>query len=140
MASKYQVELTRDEDGWWLASVPRVSGAHSQGRSIEQALHRVREALGLWVTDADDADLEPRIHVSLAVRRDIDRALGARRRAELASEEASAILVDVIDGLTSTQSMSVRDIAALLSVSPARINQLQQRTRSGSKKATSKRR
>ena len=47
MASTYQVELERDERGWWAASVPAVPGAHTQGRSIAQAMNRIREALSL---------------------------------------------------------------------------------------------
>ena len=51
MAATYHVELERDERGWWIASVPAVPGAHTQGRSIDQAMKRIREALSIarWV-------------------------------------------------------------------------------------------
>ncbi len=124
MAAAYRVELERDESGWWVARVPRVPGAHTQGRSIQQALNRVREALSLWVNDAAATDLEPEIHLPLASRRTVDRALAARKRAERAGEEASLVTLDAVADLAHGQAMSVRDIAALLGLSAARVSQL----------------
>jgi predicted RNase H-like HicB family nuclease len=125
MAGAYQVELERDEDRWWLARVPRVPGVHSQGRSIQQTLDRVREALSLWVNDATTADLEPEIHLPLASRRTVDRALAARKRAERAGEEASLVTLEAVSELAHGRAMSVRDIAALLQLSAARVSQLE---------------
>lgn len=34
-----------DEDGWEVASCPTLPGCHSQGRTREEALHNVREAI-----------------------------------------------------------------------------------------------
>jgi predicted RNase H-like HicB family nuclease len=124
MATTYQVELERDEGGWWVATVQSVPGAHTQGRSIEQAMNRIRQALRLWVTDSDEADLVRKIHLPIAVRRQVGRALEARKRAAEAGEEASLVLIDAIAELTDRQTMSVRDVAALLELSPARVGQL----------------
>ena len=124
MATTYQVELERDEAGWWVASVPSVPGVHTQGRSIEPAMNRIRQALTLWVTDADEADLVPEIHLPIAVRRQVGRALEARKRAAKAGEEASLVLIDAIAELTDREAMSVRDVATLLQLSPARVGQL----------------
>ena len=63
MGATYQVELARDKGGWWVASVPAVPGAHTQGRSIAEAKNRIREALSLWVDDARQAELRPVIHL-----------------------------------------------------------------------------
>lgn len=126
MATTYQVELERDESGWWVASVPRVPGAHTQGRSIEQAMNRIREALALWVRDADQAELRPLVHLPAAARATVNRALGARERAERAQEEAAGILGKSIADLTQGEDLSVRDVAALLQISPARVGQLKQ--------------
>ncbi|CAN5754595.1 hypothetical protein BH18ACT17_BH18ACT17_13970 [soil metagenome] len=41
MAATYEVRLTRDESGVWLAKVPSVPGCHTHGRSIEQAMNRI---------------------------------------------------------------------------------------------------
>ena len=124
MAARYRVELERDGTGWWVATAPKVPGVHTQGRSIEQAMNRIREALGLWVMDADDAELVPHIHLPAALRRRVDKALVARRRAERMDEEASRATLDAIEDLTDRQALSVRDVATLLELSPARVGQL----------------
>jgi predicted RNase H-like HicB family nuclease len=131
MAATYRVELERDRTGWWVATVPKVAGAHTQGRSIEQAMNRIREALGLWIEDANEAELMPDIHLPASVRSRVDRALVARRRARRMDEEASRATLDAITNLTDHQAMSVRDVATLLELSPARVGQLRPRTARG---------
>jgi predicted RNase H-like HicB family nuclease len=59
----YTVDYVRGDDGWWTASVRGVRGAHTQGRSIAQARRRVRKALGLFVDDAERADLLDNIRI-----------------------------------------------------------------------------
>jgi predicted RNase H-like HicB family nuclease len=124
MVATYQVELERDEDGWWVASVPAVPGAHTQGRSIAQAMNRIREALPLWVEDAGRADLDSVIHLPAAARASVRRALGARERVERAEEEAGAVLRDAVRELTQREHLSTRDVAALLQLSSSRVDQL----------------
>ena len=124
MAATYQVELERDERGWWVASVPVVPGAHTQGRSIAQAMNRIREALSLWVADAERAELRPLVHLPAAARATVQRAATARERAERAEEEASGVLRESIRELTQRENLSTRDIAALLELSPSRVDQL----------------
>ena len=41
----FTVLLERDSDGWYVASVPELSGCYTQGKSVEQALERVHEAI-----------------------------------------------------------------------------------------------
>ena len=53
----YNVTYLRDESKWWVASVREVPGCHSQGRTIDQARRRVREALESFVDDATSATL-----------------------------------------------------------------------------------
>lgn len=43
------VVLAQDEDGWITASVPALKGCHSQGRTREEALANVREAVEGWL-------------------------------------------------------------------------------------------
>ncbi len=124
MAATYQVELERDEAGWWVASVPAVPGAHTQGRSIAQAMNRIREALSLWVNDARRAELRPVIRLPAAARAVVRRALSARERADRAEEEASDVLRESIRELTRRENLSTRDVAALLELSPSRVDQL----------------
>jgi predicted RNase H-like HicB family nuclease len=121
--SKYRIDLERDESGAWIASVPDVPGCHSHGRSIEQAMNRIREALGLWVEDAEDAELDPRPHLPALARRHLDRALRARAQAaeaELASADAMLQVVDMLAEF----GLSRRDTAKLVNLSPQRVQQL----------------
>ena len=124
MAATYQVELERDEQGWWVASVPAVPGVHTQGRSIAQAMNRIREALSLWAAGAERADLVPVVHLPATARATVRRAASARTRAERAEELASGVLRESIRELAERESLSTRDIAALLELSPSRVDQL----------------
>ena len=54
---KYTAVYEREPDGWWVVDIPQVRGCHSQGRTIEQARERVREALELFVEDAATVEI-----------------------------------------------------------------------------------
>lgn len=45
MTLKYRVVLEPGEDGWIVASVPAVKGCVSQGKTREEALANIKEAL-----------------------------------------------------------------------------------------------
>jgi predicted RNase H-like HicB family nuclease len=53
----YNVDCARDESEWWVASIREVPGCHSQGRTIDEARARVREALALFVEDTRSVHL-----------------------------------------------------------------------------------
>ena len=44
---RFQVTLDRDEDGAWVVECPSIPGCVSQGRSKDEALENIREAIGL---------------------------------------------------------------------------------------------
>ena len=46
---RFTVVLERDEDGFYVASIPALQGRHTQGRSLDQAMRRIREAAELWL-------------------------------------------------------------------------------------------
>lgn len=122
MASTYRVTLRREASGWWTANVRSVPGCHTQGRSIDQALNRTREALGLWVDDAAAAKLEPDVRLSRDLRVLVTRAqrarAGAAAAAEAAQSESSAAVHSLlVDGF------STRDAARLLGLSHQRVQQ-----------------
>lgn len=48
MAKRY-VLLYRDEDGYWIAEVPSLPGCGSDGKTREEALERVKEAIQGYV-------------------------------------------------------------------------------------------
>jgi predicted RNase H-like HicB family nuclease len=46
---RFTVVLERDEDGIYVASIPALPGCHTQGRSLDQAMRRIRVAAELWL-------------------------------------------------------------------------------------------
>jgi predicted RNase H-like HicB family nuclease len=121
----YHVAYARDESGWWVASVREVRGCHTQGRTVDEARRRIREALGLFVDDARSARLVDNVRLPAAVTKAIrtyamlrKRADEDDRRAALAARRAVALLRG------GKLKMSARDAAVLLGVSHQRVHQL----------------
>ncbi len=123
---RYVVEYERDSERWWVASVRGVSGVHTQGRSIEEARRRVREALALSVGDevAETAELVDRVKLPADAKRKVaalKRALAqeakARARARRAARSATLALTEGLH-------LSRRDAAELTGYSFQRIQQL----------------
>lgn len=119
----YRIRYERDEDGWWVASVPSVKGCHTQGRSIAQARERIREALSLFVRDARRARFEEAFRLPAGLRQVIARTAAAREQAARQDAVASQLLKDAAKALRE-QGVSVRDAGQLLGLSHQRINQL----------------
>ena len=44
---KFQVIITRDEDGLYVASCPALKGCHTEGKTYEEALKNIQEAIEL---------------------------------------------------------------------------------------------
>ena len=44
---EFSVIVERDEEGYYVASVPELPGCHTQARSLDKLLDRVREAIEL---------------------------------------------------------------------------------------------
>ena len=44
---QFDVVIERDEEGFYVASVPQLRGCHTQGRSLDEAMSRIREATEL---------------------------------------------------------------------------------------------
>ncbi len=47
MKIQLSVVLERDEDGLYVASVPHLQGCHTQARSLDEVMERIREAARL---------------------------------------------------------------------------------------------
>ena len=47
MSREFSVVLERDEEGYYVASVPALPGCHTQARSLDELMDRVREAIAL---------------------------------------------------------------------------------------------
>ena len=47
MQRDFSVVIERDEEGFYVASVPELRGCHTQARSLDTLMKRVREAIDL---------------------------------------------------------------------------------------------
>ena len=127
----YRVVVTR-EDGQWLADVPSLEGAHTYARSLptlDQAVREVvvlaadlpDEAMPVLMLDYEyhtgDASLDVTAQEVRQLRREADELAAA---AASRTGRAAAELV--------ARGLSVRDVAALLGISPQRVSQLTART------------
>ena len=48
MSTEYTIVIEKDADGYYVGSVPGLPGCHTQGKSIDQLLERMQEAIALW--------------------------------------------------------------------------------------------
>jgi predicted RNase H-like HicB family nuclease len=44
---QFDVVIERDDEGYYVASVPQLPGCHTQARSLDEVTQRVREAIEL---------------------------------------------------------------------------------------------
>ena len=49
LQTNFQVIYQRDEDGYYVARVPALPGCHTQGKTLEQAESRIKEAIELYL-------------------------------------------------------------------------------------------
>ncbi len=47
MAKQFTVVIERDEEGYYVADVPELKGCHTQARSLDELLERVKESIQL---------------------------------------------------------------------------------------------
>jgi predicted RNase H-like HicB family nuclease len=55
---EFSVVIERDEEGYLVASVPSLPGCHTQARSLDELLERVREAIALSLELEAESDKE----------------------------------------------------------------------------------
>jgi predicted RNase H-like HicB family nuclease len=46
---KFAVIVERDEDGYYVASVPELPGCHTQAKTLDELMKRVREAIEAYL-------------------------------------------------------------------------------------------
>jgi predicted RNase H-like HicB family nuclease len=47
MKKEFNVVVERDRDGFYVASIPELKGCHTQARSLDDLMARIREAAEL---------------------------------------------------------------------------------------------
>lgn len=51
MEIAFNVIVERDEEGFYVATVPELRGCHTQARSLDALMERVREAIDLCLEE-----------------------------------------------------------------------------------------
>ncbi|TRZ86732.1 MAG: type II toxin-antitoxin system HicB family antitoxin [Methanosarcinales archaeon] len=54
----FTVLIEQDEDGIFVAKVPDITGCYTQGKTVEQAMERIKEAIQVCL-EADEEDILP---------------------------------------------------------------------------------
>jgi predicted RNase H-like HicB family nuclease len=54
---QYKVLIERDEDGYFVASIPALPGCHTQAKTIPELTKRIKEAIRLCIDVAKDNQL-----------------------------------------------------------------------------------
>ena len=52
LSRQFDVVIERDEEGYYIASVPQLPGCHTQARSLDEVTRRIREAVELCLEAA----------------------------------------------------------------------------------------
>ncbi len=52
----FTVVVERDEDGYFIASVPELPGCHTQARTLDELMQRIREAIELYLEVEDKTE------------------------------------------------------------------------------------
>ena len=58
MKNYYTMLIEKDEEGWYVGSVPSLPGCHAQGRTIDELTANIEEAISLYSEDDVMAPLE----------------------------------------------------------------------------------
>ncbi|MGA2939556.1 MAG: type II toxin-antitoxin system HicB family antitoxin [Syntrophobacteraceae bacterium] len=58
MTKRFRVIIERDREGYYVASVPALRGCHTQAKSLDELVTRIREATELCL-EVEGKDTEP---------------------------------------------------------------------------------
>ena len=53
MTRFFDVIIERDEEGYYVASVPELHGCHTQAKSLDKLMERIKEAIELCIEVQD---------------------------------------------------------------------------------------
>lgn len=120
----YTARLERENDGRWTVELEEEPRVHTWGKTIDQALGRMREAAALWFeTDETSIQLIPRPVLPKTAMRSVEQARQAREQAHHADRLALEKTKRAAAALAS-RGISLRDAAVILGISHQRVHQL----------------
>ena len=127
IAKRFKAVIERDESGAWIVKIPELRGCHSCRRSLDEARRRIRQALGLWVDDAQEVVIDEEIRLPAAARIALRRAKRARERADREHDAAQLETERTARALLDDMGIGMRDAGELLGISHQRVQQLVKR-------------
>lgn len=120
----YTARLERERDGRWSVELEEEPRVHTWGKTVDQALARMREAAALWFqTDENAIELIPHPVLPKTAGRTVEQARQAREEAKNADRLAIEQTRKAVIALTD-RGISMRDAAAILGISHQRVHQL----------------
>ena len=57
MNKQFDVVVERDHEGFYIATVPALHGCHTQAKSLDELMERIKEAIGLCLeVEGEDSE------------------------------------------------------------------------------------
>jgi len=60
----FNVIIEQDEDGIFVATVPEIDGCYTQGKTIQEVLERIKEAIEVCL-EADKEEISPMTFIGI---------------------------------------------------------------------------
>lgn len=54
---RFDVVIRQDEDGYYVATVPELPGCHSQAKSLDELMSRIKEAILLCLEEEEMGEM-----------------------------------------------------------------------------------
>lgn len=58
MKKEFSIIVEQDGDGFFVASVPELKGCHTQAKSLDELMERIREAIELCL-EVEEREINP---------------------------------------------------------------------------------
>lgn len=120
---QYTAVIVRDDDGYWFVDFPDVPGCHTQGRTLQTARQRMRDALSLFVDDADSAEIVEDLRLPDDALAAVRRTTELREQAAQVQQESQAAARAAVRSLLDA-GLTLRDAGDVLGMSFQRVHQL----------------
>ena len=65
MKKKFGVLVEKDEDGYYVETVSTLPGCHTQARSMDQLLDRIKEAIEAYLESEKDIEISEFVGVQV---------------------------------------------------------------------------